>query len=272
MKIHILIKNSFYLILFLIIPEFLNANENKIIVASTTSTYDTGLLTHLNDIFTNKFNIEVQVISQGTGQALRTAKDGNVEVLLVHHKESELDFIKQNFGLSRYELMYNDFVIVGPKFDQKKCISIKKKLKEIFNDKQLFISRADDSGTHKKEIELWNSINLKFNESNNTNYLKVGQGMGNTLLIANEKFAYTISDRGTWISFKRKNNLKIICENQPPLFNQYGLILVNPNINKNLNFIGAKLYISWLLSDEAKNLINNFKIENKQLFFYNYNK
>ena len=259
-----------FIILFLIIINTYNAHsyEKKIIVATTTSTYDTGLLSYINSYFENKFNIKVQVLVQGTGQAIRTASDGNVEILLVHHKPSELKFIKSGYGMIRYDLMYNDFIIVGPK-KASQCVNISSKLKEIFLNKLTFISRGDDSGTHKKELELWKLINLDENFFDSW-YLKVGQGMGNTLLIANQKFAFTITDRGTWFSFKKKNNLKIICEGFPPLFNQYGLILVNQSINKNLDIESAKIYINWLISDESKILINNFKKNNQQLFFFNH--
>ena len=195
--------------------------------------------------------------------------DGNVEILLVHHKKSELKFINSGYGIKRYDLMYNDYVLVGPKIDNKNCDNIYVKLKEIIDDRdKIFVSRGDDSGTHKKELELWKSIKFEPNNFNISKYLEVGQGMGNTLLISNEKSAYTITDRSTWISFNRKNNLKIICQSDPPLKNQYGLILVNPDINKNLNHHDAKLYIEWILSSKGKNLINNFKKDGQQLFFF----
>lgn len=243
--------------------------EKKIILASTTSTYDSGLLTFLNSTFREKFNINVQVLSQGTGQALRTAKDGNVEVLMVHHKKSELDFMKAGYGLIRYDLMFNDYIIVGPLSDNKKCKNLNDKLNYILFKKMIFVSRGDDSGTHKKEIELWNSIDVLENNFS-SNYLKVGQGMGNTLLIANELKAYTLTDRSTWISFNKKENLKIICEFKPPLLNQYGIIIVNPIINTNLDIESAKLYVNWLISEEGKKLINSFKKHGKQLFFFNH--
>jgi len=247
----------------------LASKENTIILASTTSTSDTGLLNYLNEYFENKYNIKIHVLSQGTGQALRTAKDGNVEILIVHHKDSELKFIENGFGLIRHDLMYNDFIIVGPKNHKTPCYNIETKLKQIYEKKLTFISRGDDSGTHKKELDLWNL--LDFDTKNfDSWYNNVGQGMGNTLLISNEKFAFTISDRGTWISFNKKNNLKIICENLPPLLNQYGLILVNPANNDNLNIKAAKIYINWLISDEGKEKINNFKKNGQQLFFYNH--
>ena len=245
------------------------SRENTIILASTTSTSDTGLLDYLNEQFENKYNIKIHVLSLGTGQALRTAKDGNVEILLVHHKESELKFIDNGFGLIRYDLMYNDFIIVGPKEHLIPCLNIEKKLKLIYEKKLTFISRGDDSGTHKKELDLWKLLN--FDTKNFKSWYKnIGQGMGNTLLISNEKSAFTISDRGTWIAFNKKDNLKIICENLPPLLNQYGLILVNPDVNNNLNIQDAKIYTDWLISDEGKEKINNFKKKGQQLFFYNH--
>ena len=259
----------FYLFLIITLFSYVSAaNENKIIVASTTSTSDTGLLDYLNSFFYEKYDIKVNVISVGTGQAIRLAKDGNIDVLIVHHTPSEIDFISKGYGLVRHNFMYNDYVLVGPKNDKNYCNSIESKLIEIHNNKFNFISRGDDSGTNKKEIELWKIINLNFYKFSSW-YLKIGQGMGATLLMANEKKAYTLSDRGTWISFNRKDNLHIVCENMPPLFNQYGLILVNPSINKNLNTVDSKKYIDWLLSKEAKRLINNFKVDDKQLFFYN---
>lgn len=265
--------NIFNISISIFISLFISFNsysfENKIMIATTTSTYDSGLLTYLNEYFEKKFNIIPQVLSQGTGQAIRTAKDGNVEVLIVHHKKSELKFMSQGYGLVRHNLMYNDFIVVGPLTDNKKCNRLKDKLNYIVTNNLEFLSRGDDSGTHKKELELWREI--KFEPINFGNfYIEVGQGMGNTLLIANEKSAYTLTDRGTWISFKKKENLKIICESKPPLFNQYGVILVNPKVNNSLNTKSAKIYIDWLISPEGKKLINSFTKGGEQLFYFNY--
>ena len=259
---------NFLIILIFFISHNLESKENLISIASTTSTHDTGLLKSINNKFTEKYNIRVNVLSAGTGQAIRIAKDGNVEILLVHHTPSELAFINEGYGKIRYNLMYNDFVIVGPNSDKNKCVSIEDKLKEISSKKLKFISRGDDSGTHKKEKELWNLVNIK-PKNQMSWYLSVGQGMGQTLLIANNNQSYTLSDRSTWIAFKSKENLKIVCENLPPLFNQYGIILVNNSLNKNLNIKDAETYIDWILSDNAKELINNFKINGEQLFFFN---
>jgi len=245
-------------------------SENKIIIASTTSTYDTGLLNLLNEEFYKKYEVRVQVLSLGTGQAIRTAKDGNAEILLVHHKPSEIEFMNNGYGVERHEIMYNDYVLVGPKNDSDLCKSVQQKLEQIYINQFLFISRGDDSGTHRKELEMWDLANITVNK-NNEWYLSVGQGMGSTLLIANEKKGYTLSDRSTWIAFNNRENLKIVCEDFPPLFNQYGIILVNSKLNKNLNYKDAKKYIDWFKTVEVKKLINNFKAKGKQLFYYNYN-
>jgi len=246
------------------------ANDKHITIASTTSTHDTGLLEYINKEFEKKYKIKVRALSLGTGQAIKVAMDGNVEILLVHHKKSELEFMNNGYGTLRYDLMYNDFVLIGPKKDNETCSSIENKMIEIKKSKLLFVSRGDESGTHKKEKELWelSNINIPFKENW---YLSVGQGMGSTLLIANQKKAYTLSDRSTWIAFNKKENLQIVCENLPPLFNQYGIILVNKKINDNLNIEEAKKYIDWITSEEAKKLINNYRVNGKQLFFFNHN-
>ena len=246
------------------------ADNNYITIASTTSTHDTGLLEYINKEFENKYNTKVRALSLGTGQAIKVAMDGNVEILLVHHKKSELEFMNNGYGTLRYDLMYNDFVLIGPKEDNRNCSSIENKMIEIKESKLLFISRGDESGTHKKEKELWELSNIKIPFKENW-YLSVGQGMGSTLLIANQKKAYTLSDRSTWIAFNKKENLQIVCENLPPLFNQYGIILVSNKINNNLNIEAAKKYIEWITSKEAKKLINNYRVNGKQLFFFNHN-
>ena len=246
------------------------ADNNYITIASTTSTHDTGLLEYINKKFENKYNTKVRALSLGTGQAIKVAMDGNVEILLVHHKKSELEFMNNGYGILRYDLMYNDFVLIGPKQDNRNCSSIENKMIEIKESKLLFISRGDESGTHKKEKELWELSNIKIPFKENW-YLSIGQGMGSTLLIANQKKAYTLSDRSTWIAFNKKENLQIVCENLPPLFNQYGIILVSNKINNNLNIETAKKYIEWITSKEAKKLINNYRVNGKQLFFFNHN-
>ena len=245
------------------------AENNKIIIASTTSTHDTGLLDHINKEFEKKFNIHTTVLSLGSGQAITMAKNGEVDIILVHDPSAEIEFVKNGYGIKRYKLMYNDYILVGPKYDDDNCVSIEKTFSKIKNNKLLFISRGDKSGTNIKEILLWNNI-LFDTEISTSWYRKIGQGMGGTLIMANELNAYTLSDRGTWIAFNRKKNIKIICENKPPLVNQYGIIAVNENINERINSLEAQKYIDWIISDEGKKLINGFKIKDKQLFFFNH--
>ena len=259
----------FYIFISIIISLSVNARQNKLILATTTSTYDTGFLNYINKIYEKKNNINIHVISLGTGQALEIGKNGDADVLLVHHKPSEIKFLNDGYGSLRYDLMYNDYVIIGPKNNKKKCSSIKNFLKYIIENKLLFISRSDGSGTHKKEEELWTSNSLN-PEINRNRYLKIGQGMGATLMMANEMNAYTLSDRATWINYKNKTNLDIICQDEPPLKNQYGIIAVNPNISENINFKNAIKYINWLISDEGGQLINSFRKNNQQLFYFNY--
>ena len=175
------------------------ADNNRIIIASTTSAYDSGLLDYVNKEFEKKFNIMVHVLALGTGQAIRLAKNGDADILLVHDTLSEIEFIKKGFGNTRHNLMYNNYLIVGPKTDKDKCDSINKTLLKIIDNKFIFISRGDESGTHKKEKELWNLIGAEIEEFSSW-YKKIGQGMGSTLILSNEMNAYTLSDIGTWIS------------------------------------------------------------------------
>ena len=255
---------------FLILINFsIKANDNRLIIATTTSTNDTGFLDYINEEFNKEYKISIHVLVLGTGQALKIAEEGNADLVIVHHMPSEIEFVNKGYGVKRYNFMFNDFIIIGPKKDKDKCNNLKNTLRNIMNNKKIFISRGDQSGTHRKEIELWESINI--NPNNFTNWYKsIGQGMGATLMMANQVEGYAITDRGTWISFNNKNNLKIICENHPPLLNQYGIIAVNPKINSNVNNKWASIYISWLISEKGKKLINDFKINNNQIFFYNY--
>ena len=245
------------------------AENNRIIIASTTSTNDTGLLDYLNNEFENEFNFKIHVLSLGTGQAITLAKKGDADILLVHDTLSELEFVKNGYGIKRHKLMYNDYLIVGPKNDDDICESVEKQLLKIKNKKLIFISRGDKSGTNIKEIALWN--NIKFDTEILTPwYRKNGQGMGATLIMANQMKAYTLVDRGTWIAFNKKENIKIICENKPPILNQYSIIAVNDKINQSINSLGVKKYIDWITSDEGKKLINEYRIKNKQLFYFNH--
>ena len=245
------------------------ADNKRIIIASTTSTYHTGLLQYINKEFEKKFNIKVHILSLGTGQAIKMAENGDADILLVHDTLSELEFIKEGYGNIRHNLMYNDYIIVGPKTDNDKCDSISQTLLKIKNNEYIFISRGDESGTHKKEKELWNKIGIETNESFSW-YYKIGQGMGPALIFANEMNGYTLSDRATWIAINKKENLKLICKDMPALINQYGIIVVNQKINSNINSKDANKYVNWIISNEGKKLINSFRKNNEQLFFFNH--
>ncbi len=262
--------NKLFIIAFLCLLNFnIFGANNRIIIASTTSTHDSGLINYINNAFEKKFNIEAHVLALGTGQAIIVAKNGDADILLSHDPSAEIEFVKSGYGIKRHKLMYNDYILVGPKNDKDNCESIEEKLLKIKNNKLPFISRADNSGTNIKEIALWK--NIQFDTEIFTDwYRKIGQGMGATLLMANELEAYTLSDRGTWINFNKKEKIKIICENYPLLLNQYSIIAVNSNANSKVNTLGAKKYINWIISDDGKKLINSFKKNNKQLFYFNH--
>ena len=245
------------------------AENNRIIIASTTSTYDSGFFDYINQEFNKKYPINIHILSLGTGQAIEVAKNGDADILLVHHKPSELKFIQKEYGVKRHRLMYNDYILVGPKFDNDNCDTIKNTLQKIKDNKYIFISRGDNSGTNYKEKELWNSMQVDTGKISSW-YKEIGQGMGSTLNFANEIHAYTLTDRGSWLSFNNKDNLKIICEYKPNLINQYSIIAVNPKINPKINSQDANIYVNWIISEEGKKLINNFKINNQQIFFFNH--
>tara|TARA_Y100000590_G_scaffold74223_1_gene81842 strand:- start:171 stop:968 length:798 start_codon:yes stop_codon:yes gene_type:complete len=259
-------KIVFCFCIFFLFSQEILSRENRIIIASTTSTHDTGFLEYINEKFENKFKIKTHVIALGTGQAIEIAKRGDVDILIVHYKPLELEFMNEKYGIIRHDLMYNDYVIVGPKTNNYQCNDIVEFFKIIIKNNLLFISRGDQSGTHFKEKELWKIVN-----SNPKllveKYLEVGQGMGPTLMITNEKKGFTLTDRATWIKYNNKINLKVICQNHPPLLNQYGIILVNPKINSNINYDLAFKYINWIISKEGKDLIENYEINGEQLFF-----
>ncbi len=265
---------SVNVIIFLIIfSSSLTADEKEFItLSSTTSTDNSGLLNYLVPKFTQKTNIEVRVIAVGTGRALDLAKRGDADLVLVHHKGSEKNFVDQGFGIERRDVMYNDYVIVGPKQDPANIHSLKRSIiafKNIFGSKHPFISRGDDSGTHKKELELWQQADLNPQPYSGEWYREAGAGMGATLNIANGMNAYTLTDRGTWISFKNRDDLTLLLENDPPLFNQYGIILVNPKYHEHIKYKQAKLFSDWLTSPQGQQAIAEYKVKGQQLFFPN---
>lgn len=263
--------SHFLIIVFSMIFTNLQSND-FLILQSTTSTRDSGFYDFLLPEFKKKFNIEVRVVAVGTGQAIKNSENCDADILIAHHKESELKLIDSGFGLYRKEFMYNDYILVGPKSDPallKNNISIESALENIHNNGLLFISRGDDSGTNKKELSLWNKINFLPNPQTDKWYLSVGQGMGASLNMAVNKNAYLITDRATWISFKNKSNHGILVENEPLLYNFYGVIPINPEKCPNVKYYESEKFVNWLLDEKTKEKINSYKINNQQLFFTN---
>ena len=245
-------------------------SKDFIILQSTTSARDSGLYDYILPEFYKENQIEVRVVAVGTGQAIKNAERCDADVLIVHHKESEEKLVREGFGLWRKEFMYNDYVLVGPKSDPgnvQGSNSIIQALESISEKKLNFISRGDDSGTHKKESFLWMSYGVKPNPKINKWYLSVGQGMGGAINIAVNKEAYILSDRSTWLSFNNKKNHKILVENEPLLFNYYGVIPINPKKCQQAKLEKVKLFVQWLTSRKTKRLISSFRINDEQLFF-----
>ncbi|MET0000483.1 MAG: substrate-binding domain-containing protein [Candidatus Thiodiazotropha lotti] len=264
-----MVKHLFTLLLMtLLIPlNTANADANKIIrLATTTSTDNSGLLKELLPEFQADTGYNVHVIAVGTGKALRMGRDGDVDVVLVHARTAEDDFVAQGHGEKRFGVMYNDFVIVGPQTDPaglSKAKNATTALQLIAEHQATFVSRGDDSGTHKKELGLWNKAAV---DPQGQWYREAGQGMGKVLQIAAEMDAYTLTDRGTWLAYEKKSPLKIGFEGDPLLFNPYGIIAVNPQRYPDTNHRGAQTLIRWLISPEGQERINNFRIGSNRLF------
>jgi len=242
------------------------AAEAPLRLATTTSTANSGLMDHLLPRFTEETGIEVHLIAVGTGKALRLGREGDVDAVLVHARAAEDAFVAAGYGVNRADVMYNDFVIVGPIDDPagaRNSTSVAEVLRRIHDIGHPFISRGDDSGTHKRELILWQSADRK---PAGQWYREVGQGMGKTLQIANEIDAYTMTDRGTWLAYRGKLDLQLLFEDDPPLFNPYGIIAVNPKRHAHTNYIGAKKLIDWMTSPPVQKLIGEFRIHGQQLF------
>lgn len=248
------------------------AGEPRILIQSTTSTQNSGLYDFLIPKFEAETGMQVAVVAVGTGQAIKNAMNGDADVLLVHAMQSELKFIDQGFGVERFDVMYNDFVLIGPRDDPAKVAQTKTvnaALSALQNTRQRFISRGDDSGTHKKELRLWKAANL---QPNGKWYIETGSGMGATIRMAVEMGGYTLTDRATWIAFNAKEDHRILLSGQTELFNQYGVIAVNPDKHPHVNTTGADVFITWLLSPQGQQLIAEFKVQGQQLFFPNAHK
>lgn len=248
------------------------AGERFITVASTTSTQDSGLFNHILPLFKARTGIEVRVISQGTGQALDTGRRGDADVVFVHARAQELKFVEEGFSTERRPVMYNDFVLIGPKSDPAGVAGSKDivaALKKIQEKAVPFVSRGDKSGTHAAELNLWKAAGIDIAAQKGPWYREIGQGMGAALNTSGAMGAYVLSDRATWISFRNRGDLTISVEGDTRLFNQYGVMSVNPAKHPHVKFDDGKRFADWLTSPEGQKAIADYKIDGQQLFFPN---
>src|SRR5215813_6884579 len=246
--------------------------STSIVVASTTSTQDSGLFGHILPLFKAKTGITVKVVAQGTGQALDTGRRGDADVVFVHAKPAEEKFLAEGYGVKRFPVMYNDFVLIGPKSDPagiKGMKDITKALQTIKEKQASFISRGDRSGTHQAELTLWKDAGIDIEKDKGPWYKSIGQGMGAALNTASSSNSYVLSDRGTWLSFKNRGELIIAVEGDKRLFNQYGVILVNPAKHPHVKKDLGQAFIDWLVSPEGQRAIAGYKINGEQLFYPN---
>jgi tungstate transport system substrate-binding protein len=251
------------------------AQESIITVASTTSTEQSGLFGYILPIFEKDTGIKVRVVALGTGQALDTARRGDADVAFVHDKAAEEKFVAEGYGVERKEVMYNDFILVGPKTDPAKVAGkdIQEGLRRIAaldsSSRPPFVSRGDKSGTHAAELRYWKSAGIDLDAIKGSWYRDSGLGMGPALNMASSMGAYILADRGTWLSFKNRSDLGILIEGDTRLFNQYGVILVNPVKHPHIKKIEAQRFIDWLVSEKGQKTIADYKISGEQLFFPN---
>lgn len=247
--------------------------EEVIVCASTTSTQNSGLFEYILPAFEKKTGIKVKVVAVGTGAALELGKRGDADVALVHAKDDELKMVQEGWFVDRHDVMYNDFVIAGTNADPAGIKGLKNAqtaFKKIAGTKATFISRGDDSGTHKKELSLWKAVQII--PKGGAWYLEVGQGMSKTLRIALEKQAYTLTDRGTYLAMEDnvRNELKTLVEGDPVLFNQYGVMAINPQKHPSVKYKEAMAFINWLISEEGQKTIASFKdLKGNQMFYPN---
>ncbi len=251
------------------------AEEKSIILQSTTSTANSGLYDYILPKFKEDSGVTVNVVAVGTGQAIKNAMNGDGDVLLVHAKPAEEKFVADGFGVKRTDVMYNDFIITGPPADPAGLTGTSDAaaaLKKIASTASLFASRGDNSGTHKKEVRLWAAAAVDPQTGSGEWYRETGSGMGATLNAAVGMNAYTMTDRATWISFKNKGDYKIHVEGATELFNQYGVVLVNPEMHANVKAAEGQAFIDWILSEKGQGVIADYKLQDQQLFFPNANK
>ncbi len=257
---------SLFTILLLFVSTALSADTERLKLATTTSTDNSGLLAVLNPVFEDKHNIKVDVISVGTGKAIRLAENGDVDFILVHAPAAEKKFVDAGYGIERKPVMHNDFVIIGPSADPasiQQATNLKQAMQRLLDSKQTFVSRGDDSGTHKKEKQLWDTIGQQPQAGW---YLSVGQGMGTVLRIADDKQAYTLTDRGTYLAYKDKMSLEVLFEKDAALYNPYHVIMVNPEKHPHVNIQLARKYSDFIRSGEGQTLIRNFRVNGEVLF------
>jgi tungstate transport system substrate-binding protein len=248
------------------------AQDRSITVASTTSTEQSGLFGHLLPRFTAASGIEVKVVAVGTGQALDIGRRGDADVVFVHDKAAEEKFLGEGFGVRRFDVMYNDFVIAGPKADPAKIAGTKDvtaALRAIATANAPFISRGDRSGTHQAELRLWNEAGVDLGPAKGGWYREIGQGMGAALNMASATNAYLLTDRGTWLAFKNRGELAVLTEGDRRLFNQYGVMLVNPAKHANVKVKDGQAFIDWLISPQGQRTITEYRVGGEQLFFTN---
>ena len=248
------------------------AQDQSIVVASTTSTQDSGLFEYLLPLYKQKTGVTVKVISQGTGQALDTGRRGDADVVFVHARSAEEKFLAEGQGVKRFPVMYNDFVLIGPKSDPagiKGMKDVGKALVTIKDKQAPFISRGDKSGTHIAELALWKASGVDVENDKGAWYKAIGQGMGAALNTAGAGNGYVLSDRGTWLNFKNKGDLAILVEGDKRMFNQYGVMLVNPDKHPNVKKELGQQFIDYLTSPEGQKVIGDYKINGEQLFYPN---
>ena len=267
-----LFRRIFAICAMLLLTAAAQAAADHFVVQSTTSTQNSGLLDDILPQFTDKTGIEVRVVAVGTGQAIKNAMNGDGDVLLVHAKPAELKFVEDGYGVKRYDVMYNDFVIVGPGNDPAGLAVLKDAtaaLETIAGKEATFASRGDDSGTHKKERALWKEAGVDVQSASGSWYRETGSGMGATLNAAVGMDAYTLTDRATWIAFNNKADFKVLVEGDPDLFNQYGVILVNPQKYPNVKAEAGRAFIDWLTGAEGQAAIAAYRVDGQQLFYPN---
>jgi|AntRauTorcE11897_2_1112592.scaffolds.fasta_scaffold01708_5 tungstate transport system substrate-binding protein len=254
-----------FIVSLVFVDSTINAQE-RLVLATTTSTENSGLLDELIPPFEKKFNTRVDVVSVGTGKAIRLAENGDADIILVHAREAEIEFVKAGFGINRRDVMYNDFIILGPTNDPAGIKGIEvasQAFKNIAESESSFVSRGDDSGTNKKELSIWGSENIV--PSGNW-YIETGQGMGASLNVANEKEAYILSDRGTYLAYSSDLDIEILVEGDSELFNPYGIIPVNPAYHSHVNYQMAMAFVGYITSQQGQKIISEYTAYGKVLF------